>query len=66
MVCADTAPTPSSNIAAVVDINRRILMDVSSGQSAIVKLYGCMAEVRYQQRPRWLAPFQTLIDWLNT
>jgi len=27
--CADTAPAPSSNIAAVVDISRRFLMDVS-------------------------------------
>jgi hypothetical protein len=36
MPCAETAPAPSSIIAAVVDINRRALMDVSFGHSAIV------------------------------
>jgi hypothetical protein len=36
MPCAETAPAPSSNIAAVVDISRRALMDVSCGHSAIV------------------------------
>jgi hypothetical protein len=36
MPCADTAPAPSSNIAAVVDISRSALMDVSCGHSAIV------------------------------
>ena len=31
--CAHTAPAPSSNTAAVVDISRRFLMGVSVGQS---------------------------------
>jgi hypothetical protein len=34
--CAETAPALSSNIAAVVDISRRVLMDVSCRHSAIV------------------------------
>src|SRR5580704_19032196 len=34
--CADTAPAPSNNIASVVDISRRFLMDVSCRHSAIV------------------------------
>jgi hypothetical protein len=41
MLCAETAPAPSSNIAAAVDISRRFFMDVSFGQSAIVKTYEC-------------------------
>jgi hypothetical protein len=36
MPCAETALAPSSNIAAVVDISRSVLMDVSCGHSAIV------------------------------
>ena len=36
MPCAETAPAPSSNTAAVVDNSRRVFMDVSFGQSANV------------------------------
>jgi hypothetical protein len=36
IACAETAPAPSSNIAAVVDISRRALLDVSCRRSAIV------------------------------
>jgi hypothetical protein len=34
--CADTTPAPSSNIAAVVDINRRFLMDFSFGRPKLL------------------------------
>jgi hypothetical protein len=34
--CAETAPALSSNIAAVVDNSRRVLLDVSCRHSAIV------------------------------
>jgi hypothetical protein len=53
MPCAETAQTPSSNIAAVVDINRRVLMDVSCRHSPIVQFCGCVGR---QARPAEIVP----------
>jgi hypothetical protein len=38
--CAETAQAPSSNIAAVVDISRKVLMEVSCRHSAICLIVG--------------------------
>jgi hypothetical protein len=52
MPCAETAQTPSSNIAAVVDNSRNCLMDVSSGHSAICLMLWMCGETTSAGRNR--------------
>jgi hypothetical protein len=56
VACAETTPALSINIAAVVDISRKVLMDVSCGHSAICLILGMCGETT----PFWPRSFQTV------